>query len=540
MSSDNGVTLKFFGDTKSAEAAIAKLESRLQSLENAQKQGNARVKASAQQAKEGMSGLGGISGEVASKFASMVGPLTLVYTAVNRISAEWQNVIDRQQKAGQSAVTFEQALGEATLNVGSVYGPEKLKSRALEMSAKTGVDPATAVSALSLAIKSGGATNEAEAERFAGAAVAAARLSPRSSPEKLAETAGSISDYMARKDATPEQAAGVLLSMQSKSNIKDANKGMEAFGPIMANMMAQGASEAMVQALGPALSQAISDKDGDITGTSTIGFTEGLNKAGASRFRGQKNIPDKMLALMNRAPETARAFFTGELEDLDTGKPLGKPELGRGRTETFFRAISGDKSLTGDPVVIQSMIDQYEKNKGLAISTEDAGKFYAQRLAQVQSATPTLQADRVLKSTAELNRLNGPEALRGVSRPGLIELLQSSGASDLSQKVAGWNFDLIGQEPLEQTQGELRQRVRDLREGTFWTRTKRMFAGDFDMSTGQLKPDRNTALNPVDERNAINMERAIESLGVIIQQQRQILERERPRNRHANIEATGY
>ena len=443
---DAGVTLKFFGDTASANAAIAKLESRLQSLENAQKQGNARVKASAAQSKESMSGLGDDADGVGRKFASMVGPLALVATAVRVISSEWDNVIERQQKAGQSAVTFEQALGESALNVGAVMSPEKMKARALKMSAATGVAPATAVQALSLAIKSGGATTEAEAERLAGAAEVAGKLSPRASAEKLADTAGSIASFMARTGGTAEQGGGLLLSMQGKSNIADANRAMAAMGPTLANMLAQGASPAMAQALAPALSQAIEDTQGDVSSLAATQFTTSLTDAfgGRAKAAGRKDVPDFAIEQLRADPQLARDFFQGDMIDDTTGKRLGKPELGRGKAETFFRAISGDKSLAGDDKIIQSYVEQFENFKNTALTNEQAGGFYQDRLSQVRGATPTVQVERETTAAAERNRISSPDAMRGVISSGLEELLQSSGMSWLGRKASILNYNLGG------------------------------------------------------------------------------------------------
>ena len=390
-----------------------------------------------------------------------LGPLALAATAVRLITNEWQNVIDRQQKAGQTALTFEEALGEATLNVGDVYGPDKLKAKALEMSAATGVSPATAVQTISLAIKSGGATTEAEAERYIPAAFAAAKLTPRASADELSKSAGSISDYMTRRNVSADQAAGVLLSMQSKSNIAKSNVAMDVFGPMAANMAAQGASDAMIQGLGPAITQALSDKTGEMTGTATVAFTQSLAEAGQSRFKGQKNIPDLMLAYLQQNKDEARDFFTGEMLDLDTGKKLGKPELGRGKAETPFRAIAGDPTLETNEANA-SFRKQYEDLARRAVSPDQAAKYYTDRLAQVQGATPTVQADRTLKSTADRLRLHGKDGIRGISREGLVDVLQSSGASDIAQKVGKATFDIGNQDALANVEGQLRGRANTL------------------------------------------------------------------------------
>ena len=443
---------KLYADPAAVLAAIAKLEQKVQSLDNAQKQFSARSKAAAAASKNELSGMGGVVDQVAGKFGSMVGPLTLVYAAVNRISAEWQNIIDRQQKAGQSAITFEQALGEATLNVGAVYGPDKLKSRALQMSAKTGVDPATAVQAMSLAIKSGGATNEAEAENLIKAAVVAGRLSPRAGAEKLADTSGSIASYMARTGSSAEQAGGVLLSMQSKSNIADPNKAMAAMGPTLANMLAQGASEGLAQALAPALSQAIEDTQGDVSSLAATQFTSSLTEQFGQRegFKGKKNIPDLAIAAMRADPALAKEFFESGLQSPETGKSYGKPELGRGKAETFFRAISGDKTLAGDQGIIGSYVKQLDEFQKSALTGDQAGGFYKDRLSQVQGATKNLQVDRILKGAIERGRIGGGDAMAGVTRDNLDQLLQTYGMSDTSRKFVKAEFDVgvaSGQDP---------------------------------------------------------------------------------------------
>lgn len=391
-----------------------------------------------------------------------VGAAAVAAGAVKLIAAEWNNVIERQQKAGQASITFEQALGEATLNVGSVYDPAKMKKRALEISAKTGVDPSTAVQAISLAIKSGGASNADEAERLANAAEVAAQLSPRATAEKLSETAGSIASYMARTGATAQQAGGVLLSMQSKSNIADPNKAMAAAGPTLANMLAQGASTGMSQALMPALSQAIEDTQGDVSSLAATQFTYSLTEQFGQRegFKGKANIPDLAIAAMRQNPALAREFFETGLQNPETGRAYGKPELGRGKAETFFRAISGDETLAGDKEIIGSYVKQFEDYRRLAIGNQEAGQFYNQTLAQVRGATPNLQADRVFKGAADRIRIEGSDAAQGITREGLQEVLQSAGVGETRRRLMMADFELnarSGRLPFEFAENMLRK-----------------------------------------------------------------------------------
>lgn len=459
-----------------------------------------------------------------------VAGLATISTAVKLVSTEWDNVIERQQKAGQAAVTFEEALGEAVLNVGAVIGPDRLKERALQMSAATGVAPATAVTAMSLAIKSGGATNEEEAEKLASAAEVAAKLSPRAPAEKLADTAGSLASYMARTGATAEQAGGKLLSMQSKSNIADANKAMAAMGPTLANMLAQGASDALAQSLAPALSQAIEDTQGDESSLSATQFTQALAEAGASRFRGKKNIPDLMLARLRANPEEARDFFTGELTDLDTGKKLGMPELGRGKTKTFFRAIAGDPSLEGSAEIKDSYNRQLNEYMAQAISDEQAGKFYARRLKDVQLATPTLQADRILKATADRNRLTGADALRGINREGLVDVLQSSGESSLAQQFTKLNLDAVSGDLLADTANRLEQRAFDVRQMPVWEKFKMSLQSDDVKEQAQREYER--SIDPALKHTADNLDRAANALRIVSER----MAEQRNQNRNGNVE----
>lgn len=435
-----GAGFKAFNATQSVDQSVSDKTKAIIAQVRAQGAFGSQVKKSTEE----LTTMGSVVDQIGSRITSLLGPAALVSGAVKLISAEWQNVIDRQQKAGQTALTFEEALGEATLNVGGVMAPDKLKARALKMSAETGVSPATAVQALSLSIKSGGATNEAEAERLANAAEVAGKLSPRAGAAKLSDTSGSIASYMARTGATAEQAGGVLLSMQSKSNIADSNEAMAAAGPTLANMLAQGASEGMAQALMPALSQAIEDTKGDTSSLAATQFTQSLAEAGQSRFKGQANIPDKMLAAMRADPELGRQFFAGELTDLDTGKNLGKPELGKGKAETFFRAISGDSSLQGDQGIIASYRKQFDEFSAQAITPQEAGELFNERLGQVRGATPTLQRERQLKSAKETAQISSPDAIRGVTREGMDELLQSSGMSWLGRKSQMLQYDLGG------------------------------------------------------------------------------------------------
>lgn len=520
MAGEAEVKLKFVSDEK----ALASAEKRLETLSNRLDQLDKRGKQSASAKVEAKSAVpdGSAMDSAISGMARYVTAAALAAAAVKLITNEWNNVIERQQKAGQVAITFEEALGEATLNVGAVMAPDKLKARALKMSAETGVAPATAVQAMSLAIKSGGATNEEEANRLADAAVVAGKLSPRAGAEKLADTSGSIASYMARTGSTAEQAGGVLLSMQSKSNIADPNKAMAAAGPTLANMLAQGASEGMAQAMMPALSQAIEDTQGDVSALAATQFTQSLAEAGASRFKGQKNIPDKMLAAMRADPELARQFFSGELINEDTGQKIGKPELGRGKAETFFRAISGDKSLGGDATIIDSYRKQFDEFSAQAISRDQAGKFYNERLDQVRGATPRLQAQRVINSATEQIRVEGSDAMRGITREGLSELLQTAGMPDARRKIALGSFDMKRQGSLEETIESLRAEADSQ-------------MGKFPMGDGiGAFFDRYRSLAPVTEENKMNaekLERAAKALEMIAERHAQ-----RPFDRKGNVE----
>lgn len=113
---DSGVTLKFFGDTKSAEAAIAKLEQRLQALENAQKQSGARSKESSKAIKEQSSGwdeagnaVMRYAGGVAIATAALRGTLSVV-NAIGDANQKWQNDLsglDKRLELMQASVILQ-------------------------------------------------------------------------------------------------------------------------------------------------------------------------------------------------------------------------------------------------------------------------------------------------------------------------------------------------------------------------------------------------------------------------------------------------
>lgn len=392
-----------------------------------------------------------------------LGPLALAGAAVKVISAEWQNVIDRQQKSGVNVLTFEQALIESAPGM-TAETPEWLAQQSKDIAKETGAKPETVVPAVVSALKSAGARTPEDAKKYAEAAREAARIFPTVGSDKLGMISGAISSNMQLTGTSAKEAAGDLEMIAARTNMGGSVESITTASNTVSNMALQGASRNLRGSLMPSVSQFLQDDTGEQSSMASIIFTQSLKEQFGEQFKGQKNVPDLAMDFMRKNPEEARKFWSGKREDAD-GKAFGVPEVGRGRARVAFRALTGDipkEELAVDPeqaAAIKEFMDQYSDFYNATSTKEEAGKFHDKASKRIRDATPH-QSQKMAHDTAttRLAKL-GDDAEKGIGRQGLEENLQAAGFGWLNRKIKMAEVNWMGvseEKMLRSASGELK------------------------------------------------------------------------------------
>lgn len=412
---DGDVQWKFFADANAAERAIASLEKKYDDLENKIK-GVSR--ATKKQVDEGSQGFAGMAAEVGKFAAGMVGVTTVAGAAtagIKAIAAEWRNVIDLQQKAAQTQLSYAESFDQALLNSGGMKAAD-LQSMIDRISKQTNASPGRIANVLSTSFSARGNLPMAEMEN----AVVQSLMLSRNIPSLTPPLVGAALDLQkVFGGATSEDALGFLLASGASSRVADPGQLAANIGPAITGVSRTGATAQQSAALVAAFTQAAADPTGASSGTASIAFARQLQEA-------LPNLPDleSRIKAMQNDPAVRQKFLGGKFT-------LEKKFLGPAESLLAGGDVSG---------LFQNALQQ--------IPNIEAGDALFRQQVQQLGRTPVAGVAETSESlkTRAANILLGDRqrGMQGVLGTDLPELEQASGMSALQQMVGARTRETFG------------------------------------------------------------------------------------------------
>lgn len=468
MSDD--VKLTFTGNSADAEKAIAQLERKYDALEQKIK----RLKTATKPEPSFIDGLSAGADKAAMSITGISGPLDVLRMGINQIGAEWDAVIQRQERARQSSMDYAQTLEQLYINaVGDESFPDLATAdkTVRQLSQKTGVEPKDIANALNVAIAAKGnlapGTDIAMVDKVLS-------MIPLSTSSHDGAVAGGLGLQKALPGTTPEQALGFLLRSAGTSAVASNEKFVKNAVPaILGGVVSDPSRDARgASAIYNTLGQVSGDVEGRRTRTAAISMELQLQKF----LEDEKQLVSHMdrVRFMQQTPEAMRAFMDGgefkgrkRGHDMVVTGPDGEEYSVGGKKASFERQMEPfvRELLTGGSNAAKMLEDLYEKTPEVAQS----GQFYDKAVADLKQ-NPNIRVAESEKKLDSFNRnlqLNNIEdATADVIYKGMQRGIEDAGGSSVSTWKSFVRFTgrrMLGQSPQEAATNTLQDTIQDNR-----------------------------------------------------------------------------
>ncbi|MCH7685334.1 MAG: hypothetical protein IH899_01400 [Planctomycetes bacterium] len=432
------------GNTKQVLAQVEKdlerVTNRLNAMTKAGSKGTRKLKGGFSEAAKSAAGLVLATVGIGSGIA-------LAVKGVGLLKREFTDLLQRQSRALQSQLTFEQSLTQAARNSIGIFSAEEVRRRSLKLAEEAGVTPTKAVGVIGSAVTSTGVTNKQEAELAIKAAVAALKFAPELDQQGLEALAGVAASISKRFKVTAEAAIGFIQRVGGQANVRELEPLISNVAPVVSNLTQFGFKPAEAGALVSTLTQGTGDVTGELSGTAAINLADSLakqvkarpdrfgglkvNEAGAIVDEFGKAAAGRALEILKNDPELKEVFFQGGRLD---GISTPKANLGKGKAKPTIRGI-----LTQGTVAQR----QFEGSKKVIGGFEEGQKTFDDFIKDVKKVTAISRTSRKFKSIAEGLRVTDKAGGRAAAvREGVEDILSSSGLGKASRDIALLKFEL--------------------------------------------------------------------------------------------------
>ena len=393
-------------------------------------------------------------------------------TVVERIKAEYQNMVARQKGAADTQVDFETQLATTIRNIGpTMTGPE-VKDMVMKLSREAVAEPAKAAKVLGdVASAKGVEAGTDDAKEVYKTSLATMRFAPELSADDQSRLAGTTMDIQKATGYDARQALGLASLTGGFARVTDLKSLADNVMPGAIKMMNLGGGS-MVQnaALESALTQGIIDPTGEVSSTA------GINLAKELRERMPK-LPDTFARLeeIQKNPHLMQAFLQGSKGAWRKygSKTTDAADLGRGQGIPAIEQLLRGQGTAWD---------EFQKaSRGLGDQAA-AGQEFDRSIRSVDAVTMASRLKRTIGSSVKGQQiLDEQGGQTSILREGLMEMFQASGQSALAQDVDKVLFEgqtlAGGQLPAAVASERLRARAGELREDQY-------ISGGGDASTG--------------------------------------------------------
>ena len=450
------VTIELDVQDAAAVSAWQRAKNSVNAYENAIARTSNRSRQAAKTTGQMLSGAAVGIGRLSSQMLGFGSALAGIYTVVQLLRSEYENMVQKQKQAGDVRLGFEQAVASNIANVlpTGLFAQGELKKRALEIGRDTGTSPTRAVSLIGSAVTSAGISAENPAEkRFAiEAALATARYGPELDITSAEELAGVAASQAKVFGTTPRKAIGFMEQVRAQSNVRDQGNFLRNIAPGFAALQALGFSEGEAGALKATISQRAGDTSGELTITSALALGKALFErfGDVEKFQGDDGRFRAVLAMeaLARDPEMARTFMRGGVFEnlgagMDSGK-FGKAALGKGRTIPAIRNLFDTSGRFPDYADFQNRMNL------LSAGFAGGGAEFDRLVAAKREGSPLSYIKRRSDAARELIQLGDPTGVSGILREQLTKLSQSAGDSKVRQNLQKLGFEVgskLGEDP---------------------------------------------------------------------------------------------
>lgn len=468
------VNLEFTGDPQKLVDALAKVEKQLDALQRKNAEGGAKSKRmsdeelrrrfleqreirklkegweQAEKAKEGAMDTSMIS-SATTKMATMLAGVLSTATAMRAIRAEFENIIELQNKQRDSQMELGVARGTLALNMPSASQAEfeSTKRRISEIGKRVGVKESIITGAYADAFSASGNKPEVAAN----AVEVAARLM-KVLPESIPRYAGSMVDLeKVTGTSNAMHNAGVMQFIAGLSRVVKPEYQAESIAPSMIGQMAFRGDVSTSGAVFAALSSSMGDVHGRQSKTATIQLAKNLteyfdpgnfavgsgpvanaqNRMFSKLFGGGKLNQRQMIHMLQQFPELANRFLSAP------GVSFEVAALGPVRN----LLLNQNSPVARD----------YAAGRA-AMAGADFQGTTSRMISNMSSDTAINMVGQSSSLDAATNRLltGGPGARTALVRQQLNDALQASGESWLRRQSSRLGFEssvMFGQDPAE-------------------------------------------------------------------------------------------
>lgn len=398
---DPNVKMKFSGDAANAEAAIARLERRYDSLEAKIRHTSASSKRGSKEAGDGVSALIG-------RFTSLASPIVAATAALRLYNDSLRDTEDRQKKVANSITTFATAFRQAAINYGG--DPDELRAKIKVVGGDTKQSETLVARALSDAFSARGDLSDAQtldsvkqALRFAG-----------NIEDAVQPLSGVALDALKilPKGTTPQQAIGLVDSIGQLARVTDTTSVAENIAPAALKVIGNyGDSPQFAAALTATLTQADIDPKGLRTRTLVPALAEQLRE----RIP-WLNTTEERLSAVQADPALQNAFLNGGEFNGVKFAPASFERQSAPAIEQLIKGGAGARILENYLTRVPTL--------------DQAGKLFEAKVTRIdaEASQKAAAADRSLKAGTESLQLeNINDAYAGTARNNFDERLQNIG-----------------------------------------------------------------------------------------------------------------
>ena len=323
------VSLTFTGNSNDAEAALARLERKYNSLENA-------IKRSATTSKTAGSDGAAAFAQWGQSITGISSAFDLATKAIGIFKGEYDDLLSRQKAAKDANVDFGKVAAEMALNLGAGDEANSAIEHLKVLSKRTRVAPAQLAPILDVAQAAKGGLDEKTVDETIASVADIARLSP----EAMKTIVGASLDLQRHlPGTTPKQAIGFALNAGAESHVAEASKYATNTLPAVTAIAAEDKTgPEFAASFINAMTKVTNDQEGRSSRTGMLALHYQLKRA----LPEMKGFEERVRFAQDN-PEFTKAFLEGgqfrgkELpaQDMDVTGPGGEEFSFKGRAASF-------------------------------------------------------------------------------------------------------------------------------------------------------------------------------------------------------------
>lgn len=427
------VSLTFTGNSNDAEAAIARLERKYNSLENALKQTSKTSKDTA-----------GIGADAFLKFGMSVtgvsGVIDLASKAMSALKANYQDFLDMQDRAKDTNSNFAKTFTNLNLNLDPGQTGEASKKRILDLVKSAKMAPVDISAMLDIGQSAKGTLPDSTVDKTIEAISRLANLTPETAKNMVGSA---LSIQAARPGTTPEQAVGFIPNAASKSFVANPEKYAQHAMPGVIGMAGLDNTSleysASVQA---GLSLGNKDAEGRSTRTAQMRLALQL----AQKLPELKNTEERIKAVQED-PELRDALLNGTKHkgknlpniNIDFIGPEGEHIQATGAAMSFEgKAFAGVRDLLTKGTPAYEQQQNALKNTPTIDNTKESYDRRVKNLTE-DANFQAAQIENNLKITSEVAKIGNVTGARAsVARKEADKALDDEGFSLIDRTAKQW------------------------------------------------------------------------------------------------------